>query len=117
VRELLARPGRTDVELRAELVAGDGGTASGVTRNIGAGGAFIATDRPLPVGERLRLTFSLPDAAAPVSVGAEVRWMREGPSAGMGLRFVDPDVNATIAIRTFLNDREAAARNGSTGSG
>jgi len=112
VREFAARPGRTDFEAFADLVAGDGGAASGVTKNIGAGGVFVATDRLRPVGERLRLTFSLPDAA-PVSVRAEVRWVREGPSAGMGLRFVDPDVYATIAIQTFLNDREAAARNGS----
>ncbi len=61
--------------------------------DLSSGGFFVHTAFPLPVGTRLTCRFHLGDEPAPVSVQAEVAWIRPGPEdmnppPGMGLRFV-----------------------------
>lgn len=77
------------------------------TENISTGGLFVATDRAHPIGERMKLRFQLPGQDAPLSMEAEVRWIRRGLSTdgvavtGLGLLFVDPSRSALAAIRRF----------------
>ena len=49
---------------------------TGVTRNLSQEGAFVATRRPPSVGELVTLRLSVPGNAVPLSVDAEVRWLR-----------------------------------------
>jgi uncharacterized protein (TIGR02266 family) len=72
--------------------------------NLSVGGMFIETARPLPLGTRFRLRFTLPGFDAPVDSEAEVRWVLDedlgGPlPRGMGVRFkgMDPSLQARIA--------------------
>jgi uncharacterized protein (TIGR02266 family) len=62
----------------------------GTTSDLGLGGAFIETDRPMPVGARVILIFTAPTAWEPLEVPAEVRWVSDGSGeepVGFGVRF------------------------------
>jgi uncharacterized protein (TIGR02266 family) len=112
------RAGRTEVEVRVDLKTADAAFVA-VTKNLSAGGVFVSTPTVRAVGDRISLTFPLPGVSQPISVTGEVRWTRESPSpeqgghpTGMGLRFVDVPVGATIAIHDFLRARALALRSG-----
>lgn len=59
--------------------------------NLSKGGLFLDTDDLLPVGTRLSVAFTIPNAAEPVQAAARVIWRREHESAdgprGLGLQF------------------------------
>jgi uncharacterized protein (TIGR02266 family) len=116
MQDVLRRSGRSDLEVEVDLRSGQESHAA-MTKNIGAGGLFVATDRLRRVGERLALTFTLPGSTEPLSVDSEVRWIRPMPppdragrAAGMGLRFVGVAPTTLDAIESFLREREARAR-------
>jgi uncharacterized protein (TIGR02266 family) len=76
----------------------------GTSNNIGIGGVFVVTERRLSVGDRVTLELTLPDHIHPTSIVAEVRWIRgadEQPS-GLGMRFVNPSIGATVALHDLL---------------
>jgi type IV pilus assembly protein PilZ len=62
-------------------------------RDLGAGGVFIATDKPSAVGEELELSFTIPDAKKTLSVKGKVTWIQSKietkpqVSPGMGVQF------------------------------
>lgn len=63
--------------------------------NLSRGGLFLPTPEPLDRGETLTLALKIPGRARPVSIEAQVQWIREtdapsGP-AGMGVSFRDID--------------------------
>jgi uncharacterized protein (TIGR02266 family) len=76
----------------------------GTSSNIGTGGLFVMTDRRLSIGDRVTLEFTLPDHIHPTSVDAEVRWLREEDARpfGIGMRFVNPSIGATVALHDLL---------------
>ena len=45
------------------------------THDIGVGGAYIATERPAPVGCRLEVEIEVPGPAGLIALSAEVRWV------------------------------------------
>ena len=86
---------------------------AGVTKNIGSGGVFVATSHALGVGDRVTLSFSLPGGMEPLSVEAEVRWIRpqitpdpDDRGAGMGLRFVNVSLDTSVLIQKFLRTQD-----------
>ena len=103
------RPGRSvSVTYRAAAADDSEGIprVEAVTRNLGAGGAFVLCDDPLPVGARVELILHLPRPARDIDVTAEVRW-RVTPSdgvhdAGMGLQFVDLAVDDLLALQDYF---------------
>jgi uncharacterized protein (TIGR02266 family) len=106
------RTGRTAIEAITAIAVGDDHFA-GTTQNVGVGGVFVATSRFRRVGERIAIAFTLPGRKEPISVAAEVRWIRDRSFpepdrrvAGMGLRFVDLPIGARFEIQSFLNERE-----------
>jgi uncharacterized protein (TIGR02266 family) len=109
MREFASRFGRAPVEMSVTVRAED---QSFPTRsaNIGMGGLFVKTERSFVVGARVGLDLTLPDQVEAISVDGEVRWIleKDGRTAGMGLRFVDPPVNATVAIYALLKGLEDA---------
>ena len=107
------RSGRADVEIAVDLHGWDG-PMPGVTRNVSPEGAFVATPRLLPVGDRVLLMLAVPGRRAPLAVRAEVRWSREAPEtpdarrpAGMGLRFVDPPLGVSVAMAELVDAQRA----------
>jgi uncharacterized protein (TIGR02266 family) len=86
------------LDLHAEVVfacQNDLYSHPGVTHDVSQGGVFLATEHLMPPGEQLALTFTIPGFAIALEATAEVRWVREQPSAdgrspaGMGLKFVE----------------------------
>jgi Tfp pilus assembly protein PilZ len=70
-------------------------------KNVCTGGLFVATPSPLAVGDWAIVTFTIPGASEPVEILGEVRWSRPFQDlvdvpGGMGLRFVETAVRATV---------------------
>ncbi len=91
---------RVDLEVPVRF-RGRAGSGTGLTKNICTGGVFVATLRSLPVGARLLVRLLIPGDVEPVEFLAEVRWSRpfqelDDCSAGVGLRFVDTPLRASI---------------------
>jgi uncharacterized protein (TIGR02266 family) len=68
------------------------GYLADATENLSAGGAFVRTDAPLKVGDRVPLIVSFPGLLPPVELLGVVAWVRpaspESP-AGVGLKIPD----------------------------
>jgi uncharacterized protein (TIGR02266 family) len=86
---------------------------TGLTQDLSGGGLFVATHHLLPIGERIRLRFTLPTAKEPIDTLTEVRWVRQtampggGGEVGMGLQFLQLTPEAKEAIKAFLRRRDS----------
>ena len=102
------RPGRR-VEVRYRAVKEGDGAAEhqAFTKNVGIGGAFILTSKPLPPGTELSLVLRVPQAQ-PIEVDAEVRWVIDGkraepePEHGMGVKFNGLEVEQLLALNDYF---------------
>ncbi len=77
------------------------------SKNLSRGGLFLATKKHLPQGSILRLNIELPDGGPEVTVPCEVAYVRsaedaQGRSAGMGIKFIDPDEVALRRLEWFI---------------
>ena len=104
---------RFDLEVKVDLES-DHNFYTGLTQNISAGGLFVATHQLRRIGDRLKITFSLPGTAAPLTLETEVRWIRENSSlhrvdssTGMGVRFINLSPEATDIIQAFIESRDS----------
>jgi len=75
--------------------------------NLSGGGLFLCTSKPLPVGERLRVRFTLPGGDTPFEATAQVAWLSEARLGnpyppGMGVQFVDLPLEARDAIAALV---------------
>ena len=81
---------------------------TGFAGNISDGGLFVATDRPLPIGLPIMIRFSIPQFEVPITVTAEVRWVRSPKSdldetaGGMGVKFLDLPADIALAVDGFI---------------
>ena len=114
-RELRASE-RAPLEVKVDFELNDM-TYTGVTRNISAGGVFVATEDLPAVGEQINLRFSLPGSGREWAVQTAVRWVRAKQSppddeapAGMGLQFLNPSADDVAALDQFLARRDALMR-------
>jgi hypothetical protein len=83
---------RRQIALKVRFRRADGRGAleeSASTNDFGIGGAFVETERLLPVGTVLQLTLVAPSAWDPLELGGEVRWTSSTPGRpkGMGIEF------------------------------
>ena len=100
---------RIELEVKVDA-ASDSGTHTGATINISAGGVFVATDKPVRVGDQLKLELTLPDSKESISLDSKVRWVRRrrvagrrDRPAGMGLQFVNLTTETSSVIGSFLH--------------
>jgi uncharacterized protein (TIGR02266 family) len=108
----MGRANRLALEVPVHLREGDI-SFSGVTRNIGPGGVFVATLRPLGVGAKVIVALDLDGDAQLIEALAEVRWCRpfvelDDQPAGVGLRFIDTPLRAAIVTGALRRSRLAA---------
>jgi uncharacterized protein (TIGR02266 family) len=75
----------------------------GVVDDLGAGGTFVLTQTPPPVGTRVKLTIEVPEAKAVVAAGV-VAWVKTGPgaNAGFGVDFDPLDGDDGRRLRALL---------------
>lgn len=105
----------------AITIRGDNNFYLDLSDDISAGGIFIATQKLLPVGTPVILSFTLAGYETSLSAEGVVRWQR-GPDAtaheenifghdhtevkfGMGVEFRDLDDETALAIRSFMRRR------------
>jgi len=101
------RAGRLALEIPIQIRSqnpGNEGLWTGVTKNICAGGVFVATLLLRAVGERVGVRLRLPGDLEPVEALAEIRWCRpfqelDDRPAGLGLRFIDTPLRAVRITR------------------
>jgi uncharacterized protein (TIGR02266 family) len=74
--------------------------ASAVTLNISQGGLAIRTTSPLEVNASLRVRFRLSTSRFDLESQARVAW--SVPRLGMGVEFVNMDIEAQAAIHAFV---------------
>jgi uncharacterized protein (TIGR02266 family) len=113
---------RFDVSVTVTLF-GDHNFYLGLSENISEGGLFVRTQNILPIGSTIRIEFSLPTSAVPLSLAGEVRWVRS-PNAchpehenfgsggddsikpGMGIQFQQVSPETARAIARFMKHRQ-----------
>ncbi len=89
---------RHDLRVRMDYRHEEGGNfLYEYSKNISAGGIFIETRTPLPVGTTVEMRFQPPGASGVIDVVGKVVWVnpyREGeenPNPGMGIQFTGLD--------------------------
>lgn len=75
--------------------------------NLSGGGLFLCTDQPMPVGDRLRVRFTLPGGDTPFDAIAQVAWLSHARPGnpyppGMGVQFIELPLEARDAIATLV---------------
>jgi hypothetical protein len=70
------------------------------TRNIGIGGAFIASPTVPAIGSALMVEVRLPMTDQRFTLPAIVRWAR--PNVGMGVEFVGADVDVLLELNDYF---------------
>ena len=91
---------------------GEGPWEDAETRNIGVGGAFIATEAPAPVGASIVVELHIPTSERPFGARAIVRWRQAvAPAAadahsvdapGMGVEFVEVDIDVLLELNDYF---------------
>lgn len=79
----------------------EGALARDVVTNIGEGGLFIRTSKPLPIGTTIDMAIHF-DEGEPLVQRGRVTWARGLPADGMGVRFespVDPRIAHILATK------------------
>jgi hypothetical protein len=94
-----ARPGRVmPVRFRT---AAHASWITAETRNIGVGGAFIASGEAQDVGTTLTVELTLPTSDQTFSLPAVVRWSVAG--TGMGIQFVGVDIDVLLELNDYFS--------------
>ena len=70
------------------------------TRNIGVGGAFIASTEPAPIGTTITVELKLTGSQQTFVLPAVVRWVAE--DGGMGVQFVGVDVDILLELNDYF---------------
>ena len=94
-----ARPGRVlPVRFRTTLHPA---WIAAETRNIGVGGAFIASAELQAVGTSMTIEITLPTSEQVFTLPAIVRWAK--PGDGMGIQFVGVDVDILLELNDYFS--------------
>jgi hypothetical protein len=96
-----ARPGRVlPVRYRTTLHPG---WIAAETRNIGVGGAFIASADVQPVGTAMTVELTLPTTDRVFALPSIVRWASTANPPGMGVQFVGVDVDILLELNDYFS--------------
>jgi len=96
------RPGRR-LAIRYRV---DGGAwIAAETRNIGVGGAFVASTEPGQSGATVEIELAVPTCDKPLILRGQVRWAQgdgHGEDAGMGVQFQDLDIDVLLELNDYF---------------
>lgn len=101
---------RVAVDILCAITLPNGSRQMATARNLSEGGLFIECDRPLPKGERVRLSVNLQHNGRLQKLEADTEVMH-GPARvsvtafGSGVRFLDLDDEALDLVREFVDRR------------
>ena len=74
-------------------------------RDFSETGAFIADERPLPIGRQLDVRFRIDESGPPIEVRAVVR--RVEPQVGMAVEFISLSLEAATRLRQMVRQNDA----------
>jgi hypothetical protein len=97
-----SRPGRVLPVRFSPTAPGVTAWISAETRNIGVGGAFIASSALQPVGTAVTVELRLPTTEQVFTLPAIVRWSSPGPDAGLGVQFVGVEVDVLLELNDYF---------------
>jgi uncharacterized protein (TIGR02266 family) len=95
---------RTETRVPVDLwIESEEGEATYFQRagNLSAGGAYFTQTMPHPVGTKVRLRFSLPDAPGEIQCHGEIVSAVAKDDPGMGVKFLDLDAKVQERIRAL----------------
>ena len=72
-----------------------------ITKDVGTGGVFLVDDNGLQNGQKVEVVLSTPSTWNPLSLKAEVVWVR--PNIGVGLQFEDLSEVQLLALANFVS--------------
>ncbi len=86
-------------------------------RDLGAGGVFIETTKPLSHGSMVELTFTLPDSKETLEAKGRVIWVQsaipeKNLPAGMGVQFEEFTSEQRILLQEFVDRYQKPASAG-----
>lgn len=103
------RDPRTIIKIKIDYET-EGAYLYSYSKDLSEGGIFIQTNKPLKVGERIKLSFILPELLEKIETWGEVAWVNEagteGLTEGMGVRFVNLDPEKTKLIEDVIHKIE-----------
>ena len=100
---------RYQVEIDMQVVTSDGQETTGHTLNMSLGGALVRVPLPAPlrVGDRVQISFRVPELPTPLSAFADVRWTDDLDDTIVGLQWVTGlRARETWALGRFLDKQE-----------
>ena len=80
----------------------DGGVVYRRAGNLSRGGLYLDQTIPLPIGSKVKLRFSLPDDATPITVTGQIVSINAREKLGMGVKFVDVDRSVQERIGNYI---------------
>jgi uncharacterized protein (TIGR02266 family) len=89
-------------------IASDSNLYVGFTENLSAGGVFVATYVPKPIGSKVKISLAFPNGDEIHAKGV-VRWLRDATDdgwPGMGVQFENLTASDEAALRKFLSLRD-----------
>ncbi len=75
------------------------------TRNIGVGGAFVASNEPAQHGAPVEIELEVPTCDKPLILRGQVRWSQtdgHGEDAGMGVQFQDLEIDVLLELNDYF---------------
>ncbi len=98
---------RIPVQLLVDYKSQNGHYLFDFCRDLGAGGVFIETQKPLPMGESVTLTFTIPDSKETLKATGKVIWVQElvpekNMAAGMGVQFDEFTPDQRKVLQEFI---------------
>lgn len=96
------RPGRR-LAIRYRISGGPWVRAE--TRNIGVGGAFVASSEPAQQGAPVEIELEVPTCDRPLILKGQVRWSQtdgHGEDAGMGVQFQDLEIDVLLELNDYF---------------
>jgi hypothetical protein len=96
-----SRPGRV-LPIRFRPSVNADGWVTAETRNIGVGGAFIATVALEPIGTNVIVELALPTSDQKFTLPAVVRWSTAGGDPGLGVQFVGVEVDVLLELNDYF---------------
>ena len=104
---------RLDKVFPVWITSSEFGELQGVARNISAGGIFIETAEPMPLGAAVRVHFAMPESDAEIVACGEVKNhyflnYADGPHgpttmSGMGVRFTGFEADGAESLERSLH--------------
>jgi hypothetical protein len=97
---------RYQVEIDMQVVTSDGQETTSRTLNMSMHGALVRVPLPTPlrVGDRVQISFRVPEVATPLSATADVRWTDDLDDTVVGLQWATGlRAKETWALGRFLD--------------